>query len=239
MGSNELDDPRVAALYDIAEGARPDLDAYVEIVDALSASRVLDIGCGTGELACHLARRGLDVVGVDPADAMLAVARSKPGSDRVAWHLGTAVDVASTGFDLALMTGNVAQVFLSDDEWDATLRAVASALAPDGHLVFETRDPSRRAWEGWIPARTRARIDTPDGPVHTWCELIATDEPYVSFRWTRTFSDGEAITSDSTLRFRTRDELDRSLDTAGFDVVEVRDAPDRPGLEWVYITRHR
>ncbi|WP_273651852.1 hypothetical protein [Cellulomonas fimi] len=45
------------------------------------------------------------------------------------------------------------------------------------------------------------------------------------------------LTSDSTLRFREQDEVVRSLAAAGFTVTEVRDAPDRPGREWVFVAR--
>ena len=45
------------------------------------------------------------------------------------------------------------------------------------------------------------------------------------------------LTSDSTLRFRSRDELATSLIAAGLVVDEVRDAPDRPGREFVFIAR--
>ena len=50
-------------------------------------------------------------------------------------------------------------------------------------------------------------------------------------------SDSAALTSDSTLRFRSRDELADSLAAANLDVEEVRDAPDRPGREFVFIAR--
>lgn len=240
MGRNEFDEPRLAEIYDVAEGDRDDLDAYEAIVAELGAASVIDIGCGTGTLACRLADRGIDVIGIDPAAAMLEIARSKPGAERVVWHHGAAGDLAVTGLDLATMTGNVAQVFLTDDDWAVTLRATAQALRRGGHLVFETRDPTRRAWERWTPELTRTQLDTPGGAVVTWCDVTAVDDPYVSFRWTHVFeADGEEITADSTLRFRTRSEIDRSLDAAGFDVVEVRDAPDRPTLEWVYIARRR
>jgi hypothetical protein len=48
-------------------------------------------------------------------------------------------------------------------------------------------------------------------------------------------ADGSTLTSDSTLRFRSREELDASLHAAGFQVREIRDAPDRPGKELVYL----
>ena len=59
----------------------------------------------------------------------------------------------------------------------------------------------------------------------------------VSFRTTFVFADGTVLTSDSTLRFRSRDELATSLIAVGLVVDEVRDAPDRPGREFVFIAR--
>ena len=240
VGANEFDEPRLAAIYDAGDGPRDDLDHSEGIVAELGARSVLDVGCGTGDLAIRLAAAGLDVVGVDPAVAMLGVARAKPGAARVDWRHGDATVAPSQGFDVATMTGNVAQVFLTDEAWASTLRAIARSLRSGGHLVFETRDPSRRAWERWNPEHTRTTIDTASGRVEVWCEVTDVDEPFVSFRWTHVFdADGATVTSDSTLRFRSRAEVESTLAAAGFDVVEVRDAPDRPGLEWVFIARRR
>jgi len=50
-------------------------------------------------------------------------------------------------------------------------------------------------------------------------------------------ADGTVVTSNSTLRFRKRDEIAESLDTHGYRLDEVRDAPDRPGMELVFIAR--
>jgi SAM-dependent methyltransferase len=233
-----FDDPRLAALYDPLDPDRSDLDAYVAIVDGLGARRVLDVGCGTGTFACLLARRGIDVVGVDPAAASLDVARTKPGADRVRWLHGDATTLPPLRVDLATMTANVAQVFLTDDAWATTLRGIGSALVPGGHLVFETRVPARRAWEGWVREATTARVVVPDvGPVESWTDLTDVSLPYVSFHDTTVLPDGTELHSDSTLRFRERDEVEASLVACGFEVVDVRDAPDRPGREWVFVAR--
>jgi hypothetical protein len=45
------------------------------------------------------------------------------------------------------------------------------------------------------------------------------------------------LTTTSTLRFRHRDEVAASLAAAGFVVDEVRQAPDRPGRELVFVAR--
>jgi hypothetical protein len=50
-------------------------------------------------------------------------------------------------------------------------------------------------------------------------------------------SDGAVLTSDSTLRFREREEVEATLVGNGFSVEDVRDAPDRPGREFVFYAR--
>ena len=230
-------DPRLAAIYDDLDPDRSDLDLYMFILEEFHARSVLDVGCGTGTLACRLAGLGFQVTGVDPAQASLDVARQKHGSERVSWICGTAEDVPSLACDAVTMTGNVAQVFLRDEDWAATLASVRAALHPSGHLVFETRDPSRRGWEDWNPHDTRSIVDIDGvGQVEYSVELVDVSLPFVSFKSTYRFAtDGAVLTSDSTLRFRERDELSASLNDAGYSVCEVRDAPDRPGREFVFI----
>ena len=144
MADAIFEDPRLARLYDPLDADRRDLDAYVALVAELGARSVLDVGCGTGTLACRLAHQGIAVVGVDPAAASLDVARAKPGARLVRWIQGDATVLPALAVDLALMTGNVAQVFVTDGSWEATLHGVAGALRRGGWLVFETRVPERR-----------------------------------------------------------------------------------------------
>ncbi len=141
-------DPRLAALYDIENTRGADTDFYLRLAADLGARKILDLGCGTGLLTRELAVDGRQVVGVDPAPAMLAVARQQPGAERVQWVEGDASVLETPAADLVVMTGNVAQVFLEDAEWVATLRAIHAALRPGGHLAFESRNPDARAWEG-------------------------------------------------------------------------------------------
>lgn len=239
MADLGFEHPRLAAVYDPLDPDRSDLDHYLAIVGEADARSVLDIGCGTGTFACLLAQRGIEVVGADPAAAMLEVARTKPGADRVRWIHGDATTLPPLQVDLATMTGNVAQVFLTDAAWSATLAGVRAALRPGGLLVFETRDPDRRAWEDWTRERTYVRADVPGaGVVESWEQVTAVDGDLVTFDSTTVFADdGERLVSTSTLRFRTRAQVERTLDDGGFAVEDVRDAPDRPGREFVFLAR--
>ncbi|NJP65660.1 class I SAM-dependent methyltransferase [Streptomyces spiramenti] len=231
--------PRLAAVYDPLDPDRGDLVPYLRMAEEFAARRVLDIGCGTGVFALLLAEDGVEVTGVDPAPASLTVARAKPGADRVRWIEGDATVLPPLRVDLATMTANVAQAIVEPDVWAGTLRGARAALRPGGRLVFETRVPARRVWERWTRERTHRVSEVPGvGPVENWVQVTAVDGPLVSFRWHYVFgSDGVTLTSDSTLRFRERDEVGDDLTAAGFTVAEVRDAPDRPGGEWVFVAR--
>jgi SAM-dependent methyltransferase len=230
--------PRLASVYDAFDSDRGDLTAYLGIADELGAARVLDVGCGTGCLALLLADSGRRVMGIDPAAASLDVAKSKDATGRITWVRGDAAAVPAFGADLAVMTGNVAQVFLADEDWARALQGIAAALRPGGYLVFETRRPERRAWEEWAADTDPVVLDIPGtGPVEQRREVTDVSLPFVSFRNTYTFlADGTVITSDSTLRFRSRDEVASSLLARGYRVLDVREAPDRPGREFVFIT---
>lgn len=229
--------PRLAAVYDAFEADRSDLTTYVRIAEEFAVESVLDIGCGTGSLAIRLAELGYRVTGVDPAAASVEVARAKQSADSVTWIVGIATDVEQEAVDLVTMTGNVAQVFGDDDDWDATIGAAAAALRPGGHLAFETRRPGFREWEDWVADAGQVILDVAGiGPVRQDFEVIEVALPLVSFRYVYTFeSDGESISSVSTLRFRELATLRDDLSRHGLAVRDVRQAPDRLGREYVIV----
>ena len=238
MGDALFEDPRLAAVYDVFDDDRRDLVAYLAVADELGAQVVLDLGCGTGTFALLLATAGRTVIGVDPPVASLDVARGKPGADRVTWVHGDARTLPDVRADLATMTGNVAQAIVEPADWEATLRGTRDALRPGGHLVFETRDPARRAWTTWTRQAGRRTVVTGSGPVEHWWEVTDVDGPLVTLHGTWVFAaDGSVRTSRSTLRFRERAEVEHDLTRHGFRAVEVRDAADRPGLELVFLAQ--
>ncbi|MFI5959131.1 class I SAM-dependent methyltransferase [Cryptosporangium sp. NPDC051539] len=233
-----FDHPRLVAVYDALEGDRHDLDAYEALVAELQATKILDIGCGTGVFATRLAAAGRNVTAMDPAPGSINYARNRPGGQLVNWVRGEIRDVPGSGFDLATMTGNVAQAITDPNKWDKTLTGVRRLLRSGGHLVFETRDPDLRAWDLWTPELTDRTVEVDGiGPVRTWTEVVDYARPLLTFRTSWVFPDGAVLTSHSTLRFRPRHELETTLRTHGYRLLDVRDAPDRPDLEWVFIAQ--
>lgn len=232
-------DACLAKIYDDFDGERRDLIPYVDMIKKLKAQNVIDFGCGTGSLALLLEQESIDVVGVDPAAAMIDVAKSKPRADKVQWIVGGADQLTANSVDVVVMTGNTAQAIVEPTLWDDTLKGIHSALRTNGHLVFETRNPDFQAWEEWNKETSFRSITIGGvGLVDGWVELIKVASPLVSFRWTYVFhKDNTTVTSDSTIRFRTVEELKRDLTKHGFVIEDIREAPDRPGKEHVVIAR--
>src|ERR1700730_6821003 len=110
-------EPKLAEIYDLLDSPdRQDLAPYLAIADEFGAHSVIDLGCGTGTLACRFAELRFEVVGIDPAAASLDIARRKASAPLVRWILGTAAQLKGRQADLITMTGNVAQVFVTDEE---------------------------------------------------------------------------------------------------------------------------
>ena len=163
--------PRLAAVSDAFDGHRDDLDPYLALAEEVAADVVLDVGCGTGSLAVLLVAGGRTVVAVDPAETSLSIAKVKDRAAKVRWIHGDATALPPLNADLALMTGNVAQVFLTDDEWEHTLRGIGTALRPGGYLAFETRRPEYRAWRDGGRGQPPGRHEPPEAPAaraHLW-----------------------------------------------------------------------
>jgi len=243
VSDEEFRDPRLARLYDALDSDRSDLTAYLALAEELRARRVLDVGCGTGTFALLLAERGYDVIGVDPATASVQVARGKPGAQLVQWLVGDATSVQVDDRDLVTMTANTAQLITEPEAWAATLRACRAALVPGGYLVFEARRPSARAWEGWTVQLTGRTTQVEGvGAVHSQVETVEVEEGLVTFRWIYVLPNAGqgsvTATSTSTLRFREQAELEGDVRRAGLTLVDVRQAPDRPGQEFVVIARN-
>lgn len=82
MEDRLYNDPDLVSFYEIENGWADDTRFCRDL--GATARSVLDLGCGTGLLATALGE-GRAVFGVDPAAAMLDIARNRPGGGRVTW----------------------------------------------------------------------------------------------------------------------------------------------------------
>jgi SAM-dependent methyltransferase len=139
---------RIASRYDELRSA-DDYDVWSARLAAagdLAGRRVLDVGCGTGAVAVHLARRhGCTVVGVDPSPEMLAVARAKDErSVRFEQARAEALPFADGSFERAIMVSVVHHLDLAK-----AFAEVHRVLVPGGRLAISNVDPDGFA-EMWL-----------------------------------------------------------------------------------------
>jgi ubiquinone/menaquinone biosynthesis C-methylase UbiE len=208
-------DSRLAALYDALNPPGDDTDFYLSL-PGQPPQTILDMGCGTGLLACAFAARGHQVTGADPAAAMLAVARGRPGGDQVRWIETDAAGLSvPTRFDLVVLTGHVFQLLLGDDDVRAALDTLGRHLAPGGRIAFETRNPEVREWQYWTPRETRQRIESAAGPADVHYDISSVTGQLVSYETCIRFPDGERVVVPDTLRFMDQAELAGFLTEAG------------------------
>jgi SAM-dependent methyltransferase len=221
MNEAEFTDPRLVAIYDDLNSYEPGTqpDFYAALADELGAETIVELGAGTGLLASALARDGRRVIGVEPAGAMLAIARRR--APQLEWIEGDARAIGALDADLVIMSGHVAQFFETVEAWTTALSALHVALRPGGRLAFESRNPGAREWERWTRANART-VATRAGVVEHWGEVDAISGGVVAYRNHFVFVEtGEAVVSAARLRFRSIDELTRSLDESGFAVDEI------------------
>lgn len=220
MADAVYEDPRLAGLYDAFNPWGRDTDFYVALAGPVPR-RILDIGCGTGLLAAALAERGHDVAGVDPACAMLDVARRRPGGDKADWVQGLAADAPPGPYDLVAMTGHAFQVLLDDSAISDLFAQVRRRLTSGGAFAFETRNPVMQAWRHWTPEASRRSIQIDgQGHVEAWHQATEPAGETVAFESFYRFETGETLTSRGVLRFPRQPQIDALLRQAGFTKVD-------------------
>jgi SAM-dependent methyltransferase len=167
------------------DGADPE---YTEQILPLAAAelagyhRVLDIGCGDGQIARLLAGRGADVVGVDPTWNQLAVAAERAGGPAYARAAAADLPFAPAAFDAAV----ACLVFEHIDDVDAAIAEVARVLRPGGRFALFLNHPLLQTpGSGWIDDQI---LDPPEqywriGPYLTEGETIEEVELGVHIRF--------------------------------------------------------
>ena len=221
--SRQFCDPRLVAAYDSLNALGPDRDFWCAEVERLSPSTIIDLGCGTGLLTCDLAKRGHTMIGVEPAGAMLDVARKKPFAAKVQWIEGGYEKFVGLQADMVLMTSHVAQFFLDDTEWQSMLETSYKALMPGGHILFDSRTPIFPPYQTWPTETFPRRVQDPElGPINWYYQLLGIEGNRVRYQLHFHFMDSdERITSTDELIFRSLDELAKSLENARFEIRTV------------------
>jgi SAM-dependent methyltransferase len=155
---NIYDDPAFFAGYSTLERFGAGWERAVEHADLLAllpdvtGRRVLDLGCGAGQLAHHLATTGAaEVIGVDVSERMLALAREQWGHPRVAYRREGAETATFPPAYFDLVVSSLVLHYVHD--YRGLIERIAGWLVPRGVLVYSVEHPiytARLPGDGWV-----------------------------------------------------------------------------------------
>jgi SAM-dependent methyltransferase len=235
-----------ASVYDVLYDAK-DYQGEVDLIERVlvrhgagGPRHLLDLGCGTGNHALPLARRGHSVVGVDRSASMLAQARTKasailPGDIEIPRFYEGDIRNIDLGerFDAALMMFTVMGYLKADDDLMAALKVVRQHLNHRGLFIFDV-------WNGLavLADKPRARsITVTDGTSQIVRNTrIRLDEPrhlchvYFDLRRVEASGESEEWTEEHVMRFYFPQELELALHASRFELLQFRSFSDDESL---------
>jgi SAM-dependent methyltransferase len=229
-----------ADVYDVLYRNK-DYEGEVDLVERVlarhdlgGAKRLLDLGCGTGNHALPLARRGHTVVGVDRSPGLLTRARAKAAIENlessVIFHLADIRELdLGQRFEAVLMMFTVLGYQFEDADLTAALAAVRRHLEPDGLFIFDV-------WNGRAVLADRPgerSVNVADGSASitrkSSSELdISRHLCRVWFDLERRHADGrnEKWREEHVMRYYFEQDLKTALHQSQLDLVSLRRFPD-------------
>lgn len=218
------------------------VDFYFRLIEAegVNVRRAVDLACGTGSVTALLARRGLQVIGVDMSEDMLTQAENKTRnlSPRPVFIHQRLQDLSlPRGVDLAVCALDSLDYITKPGDCARAIRRIYRALNPGGIFIFDVNTPEKlRAMDGQV------FLDEDDSVYCVWRGRFDEKTNICSYGmdlfqregalWRRGFEEHREYAYS-------REQLTRYLRQAGFIRIGVygdrtMEAP-RPGEQRIYL----
>jgi ubiquinone/menaquinone biosynthesis C-methylase UbiE len=224
----------------LSDAVRLEANGLCDLLHLSPASRVIDIGCGHGRHAVALADRGVEVIGLDFAAALLNRAQHLTAGRQVRWIRG---DMRQLPFRSecagAAILMDAFGFFEEEEDHEAVLREAARVLTIGGHLGLKVVNG------GPVLAAFRERDrEERDGTVVSVSRTLTLDPPRMTERIQISGRRGHGEYERRQRLYRV-EELRAALEHAGFAVVGVFARPDGAPFDptlsstiWIVGQRH-
>lgn len=213
--------PELAQFYEVNAHNRFDYDVILKL--AKDAKTVLDLGCGTGVLSARLAENA-DVVAVDPAGAMLDIARENHGSLNLEWIEGDARNIRlNREFDLIILSGHAFQVFLTSKDQLEVFKTIEVHLSKAGKFVLDSRNPYFPNSKERTKAQTLCKFEHSKlGEVSAWnCSTYDENSGILTYSNSYQLSDASEIKSaQEQIKYTPKPKLVELMAGVGLSVTQ-------------------
>ncbi len=198
-------------------------DVEESVIDLLfrhagAPPRALELAIGSGRIALPLAERGVDIVGIDNSEAMVAKLRAKPGGEAIPVTMGDFADVEVEGtFPLVYLAFNTIFALQTQKRQVECFENVTDHLESGGRFIIDCFVPDVTRFDEYNTRMAVSTIDSVDG--HSY-EMSIYDpvEQRVSSHMGRRRSDGETVVLPVEIRFAWPSELDLMARVAGLEL---------------------
>ncbi len=204
---------------------------YSEILVRYHCKSLVEIGCGSGNLASRFANAGFDFLGMDLSDEMLSIAKEKSPSVQFIKNDMRNFDL-QTKLNAAIITGRTISYLITNNDVVDCFKSINKSLTEKGIVCFDCIDASK-----FIP-----QIESSKKIIHKasydgkhyqrdsyWSINLATG---FTSDWASTYYEVDAKGAqtklgedNSTIRAFTKDEMALFLQLTGFTVKEIIDKP--------------
>ncbi len=199
---------------------------YSEILCGLTnGRRLLDMGCGTGNLSLRMAALGFDVIGQDASEEMLTIAASKSADIRWICQNMSETELGEPA-DTIISTLDSVNHLQSTEEMEQCFRAVSRNLKKGGVFAFDVNT----VYKHREILGSNTFVYDVDGVYCVWQNEFDQSDNSVGIELDLFFEEDDGAYTRGYESFRevavSEDELRRRLERAGFQIVEI----------WEYLT---
>ena len=202
-----------------------DIAFITRLTEETNARSVLDVCCGSGIVTIPVSEQLNEAIGIDISEGMLKYAKdkAKSRSNLRFLHLDATQFSLGKKFDLAIMTGNAFQAFLSDEMLAGALSSISRHLEKGGRFVFDTRLPTPENLElDHEMALWQTYVSPTYGEVN-YFGMKAEYDLQTSIMYLnkeRHFESGTIEHSSIDLKYRPLEDIEGFLEQAGFRIIE-------------------
>ncbi|MEB8345541.1 class I SAM-dependent methyltransferase [Flavobacteriaceae bacterium KMM 6898] len=201
---------------------------YADLCQANNVKSILELGCGTGNLAINFSKNFQEYLGLDYSQHMLSLAREKfPNGNFIQGDMRNFN--LDKKFDIALITGRSTSYLLTSDDILNTFKCIHTVLNRKGYLIFDCIDATR--FIPYITENPRVIHQCMFEDIH----YSRTSEWYVEekdqniINWTSNYFrlDGskQNLLGNDTVSFKvyTKSAIKSTLNIAGFEILKIID----------------